>query len=478
MNTKYGLVFIIVFLLMCLSVSMSFINYFISLESTQKQLQHRSLPLTTDNIYTEIQKHVIEPNLVASMMAEDTFLKEWLIHREENDKSIKNYLEAIKNKYGMLTAFLASQKTQNYYTAKGFVEQMKEDNPTNKWYYRFKESPLKNEINLDYNEHIDNSMIMFINHKIFDNNYHTIGATGVGFKISYINEMLKKFRLEYSFKVYFINDKGELILFERDFNKIKNINESKELHAQKDKIINKEGGVLQIYKDAEKYLINVKYIKELDLYLIVEAQVSTFTAEVKRIFYINLLLSLLVTLIVTLIILKTISIYNKKLEYMASYDTLTNLPNRRSFNIDFKNSFLLKNRQENDLSLLFFDIDNFKNINDKFGHQVGDEVLKRFSQIIKLNVRQTDLVSRWGGEEFIIAFIDSSLQDSQLIAEKLRTSIEKDKILRELAGGHSITASFGLIRVLKQDTIDSAMQRVDNAMYQAKEEGKNRVVIL
>lgn len=477
MYTKYWVVFVIVSLLMVLSFSMSFINYFISLESTQKQLQTRSLPLTTDNIYTEIQKHVIEPNLVASMMAEDTFLKEWLIHREESDESIKAYLEAIKNKYGMLTAFLASQKTQNYYTAKGFVEQMSEDNPTNRWYYDFKDSPLKNEINLDYNKHIDNSMIMFINHKIFDNNYHIIGATGVGFKISYIDEMLKRFRLEYSFKVYFINDKGELILYERDFNKIQNINESKELSAQKDKIINKEGGVVEIYKDAEKYLINVKYIAELDLYLIVEAQVSTFTAEVKRIFYINLLLSFLVTLFVTLVILKTISVYSKKLEYIASYDALTNLPNRRSFNIDFKKIFLLKSRQDSELSLLFFDIDNFKTINDTLGHQVGDEVLKRFAEIIKLSVRQTDLVARWGGEEFIIAFIDSSLEDSKLIAQKIRASIEQDKALQKLVG-HSVTASFGLIRVAKEDTIDSAMNRVDSAMYQAKKEGKNRVVVL
>lgn len=477
MRMKYWVVFVVVSLLMLLSVSVSFMNYFVSLESTQKQLQTRSLPLTTDNIYTEIQKHVIEPNLVASMMAEDTFLKEWLIHREESDENIKNYLEAIKNKYGMLTAFVTSQSTQNYYTAKGFVEQMREDNPTNKWYYEFKDSPLKHEINLDYNEHIDNAMIMFINHKIFNTDYHMIGATGVGFKISYIDEMLKKFRLEYLFNVYFINDKGELILYERDFHKIKNINEVKELHAQKDKIINKAGGVVEIYKDAEKYLVNVKYVSELDLYLIVEAQVSVFTQEVKRIFYINLFVSLLVTLFVTLIILKTISVYNKKLEYMASNDTLTNLSNRRRFNIDFKKIFLLKSRQKNELSLLFFDIDNFKSINDNLGHQVGDEVLKRFSKIIKLSVRQTDLLARWGGEEFIVAFIDSSLEDSQLIAEKIRASIEIDTALHKLVG-HSVTASFGLTAILEQDSIDSAIKRVDDAMYQAKKEGKNRVVVL
>ena len=100
MNLNYRIVLIITFLLMVLSVSMSVINYVVSLQSTQKQLAERSLPLTVDNIYTEIQKHIIEPNLVSSMMAHDTFLKAWLIHDEADVNKISKYLETIKNKFG------------------------------------------------------------------------------------------------------------------------------------------------------------------------------------------------------------------------------------------------------------------------------------------------------------------------------------------------------------------------------------------
>ena len=110
MNLNYRTVLIITFLLVTLSVSMSAINYIISLQSMQKQLTERSLPLTVDNIYTEIQKHIIEPNLVSSMMAHDTFLKEWLINDEANVGRIAKYLETIKNKYGMFTTFLVSEK--------------------------------------------------------------------------------------------------------------------------------------------------------------------------------------------------------------------------------------------------------------------------------------------------------------------------------------------------------------------------------
>ena len=477
MSMKYRVVFIIVFLLMALSTSLSYMNYIISLESTHERLKSRSLPLSTDNIYTEVQKNIIEPNLIGSMMAEDTFLKDWLLTREQNSvEDIREYLEAIKNKYGMLETFLASDETKNYYTSKGFVETMKEDNPTNGWYYSFKKSSSKNEINLDHNEHINNTMIMFINHKIYDSTYNIIGATGVAYKTSYIDDMLKKFRIDYSFNVFFIDKDGNLVLYERDFNNMKNISDSEVLTDYKDEIINKKDGIIKIKSDTDEYLVNVKYIDELNLYLIVEAKMSTFTQEVRRVFYINLLISILITTFVTLIILNTINRYNKRLEHMASHDSLTNLPNRRSFNDAFKKLMLLHDRQKNNLSLLFFDIDDFKKINDTAGHQVGDEVLVRIAEITRECIRQTDLTARWGGEEFIVALIDSSFEDSEMVANKLRESIESDKKLENLIG-HKITASFGLTEVEEHDKTAKVIQRVDDAMYKAKNDGKNRVVI-
>lgn len=101
------------------------------------QLRERSLPLTVDNIYTAIQKQIIEPNLVSSIMAHDTFLKDWLINHENDVDKISTYLDMIKNKHNMLVTFLVSEKTKNYYTANGLLEQVAEDNPNNAWYFSF-----------------------------------------------------------------------------------------------------------------------------------------------------------------------------------------------------------------------------------------------------------------------------------------------------------------------------------------------------
>lgn len=474
MNVNYRIVIIITLLLVTLSVSMSVINYAVALRSTQEQLVERSLPLTVDNIYTEIQKHIIEPNLVSSMMAHDTFLKDWLRNNEGDVDRIARYLETIQNKYGMFTTFLVSETSRNYYTAKGLIEEVKEDNPNNAWYFAFKSQPHPHEINLDFNEHLDDSLIMFINHKILDDEYHMMGATGIGLKISYINDMLKRFRQHYKFKVLFFDESGKVVLYERGVKPIEHLKDIPELHALQNEIITKTGSVVEYSSGGESYLLNTKYIPELDLYLLVEAKVSQFMEEVTRTFYLNLALSLFVTALITTIILLTVRSYQRRLEYLASYDTLTNLPNRRAFNGELERVFQFQKRRERDFALLFFDIDDFKAINDTLGHHVGDHALRRIAEILHENVRQSDFVARWGGEEFIVALIDTDADRALAIAEKLRKRIGEDVTLYEIAKRY-VTASFGLTGYREGDTADTMLKRADDALYASKEQGKDRI---
>jgi len=412
------------------------------------------------------------------MMAQDTFLKDWFVNEAEDEEKLKAFLESIKNRYEMSTVFLASQNTLNYYLSRGLIEKMQEDNPTNAWYYKFRKGTAAYEINIDYNKNIDNSMFMFINHKIFDEKFHLLGVTGVGLKISYIDEMLKRFREDYKFKVFFVNEAGEVVLFERGQDSLKNLKDDKNLYEHKGKLVSHKGYTLKYQNDVdEEYLVHSKYIPELDLYLLVQAKVSDFTTEVLRTFYINFALSLLVTLLIIFIIARMIRHQNLKLEILANSDELTSLPNRRIFDEKLKQLLLLNERKKINTSILFFDIDDFKKVNDKFGHNIGDKVLKRIAQIMKESIRQSDFYARWGGEEFIVAFVNSSLEDSINTSEKLRASIESDKQLLFLVN-EGITASFGLTQIEEKDTLESVLKRVDSSLYEAKGSGKNRVSVV
>lgn len=477
MNSKYKIVIIVSILLVVLSFSITTVNYMVSLNTTEKHLKSQALPLSLDNIYTEIQKHIIEPYLVSSMMANDTFVQDWIKNEEQNSIKIKEYLNAIKNKYNMFVTFLVSNKSQNYYTQDGLLEKIEKKNETNQWYYDFKKLSQIHEINLDFNENLSNSLMMFINYKIIGRNYDFLGVVGVGIKISYIDDMLKIFRQKHHFKVLFLNEKGDIILAERKIIKVKNIDELQYLKKYKDTLISKEGKSIEYVNNGDTYLLNSKYIPELDLYLLVEAKLDDFIKDVKYVFYLNIFVSLFVSIIIILIFIYLIKKYSDKLEFLAGNDLLTNINNRRSFEEKLNNQILIQKRNTLPLCLVFLDIDNFKLINDKEGHQIGDDVLVRISSIMKENMRQTDLLARWGGEEFVISFIDSSSNDSLLITEKIRTSLENDYLLKDMCKG-KVTASFGLTQLKENDTITTLINRADKAMYKSKKDGKNKVTIL
>lgn len=475
MNLKNKVVFIITFLLISFSIGSSFLNYLKSLEETQIQLKERSLPLSIDNIYTEVQKNLIEPTLVSSMMANDTFLKDWLMHEEVEVEKIAKYLETIKNKYNMFSTFLVSNKSGNYYTAKGVLEKVEEDNPNNAWYFKFRDIQEPYEINLDFNKYMGDSLIMFINYKIFDDEFHYLGATGIGIKISYINEMLKHFRIKYNFNVYFVDKKGEVVLSEVGVNRLSHLKESEELQQLSGDILEESSKTIEYEKGGKHYILNTKYIKELNLYLLVEAEIEKFTKEVEKTFYLNLIISLIVTCIIIAIILYTVKGYNKKLEQLAAHDSLTKLPNRRTFNLNFEKALRLFSRDKIARSIIFLDIDNFKFINDNYGHIVGDKVLKRIAIILNMQVRVSDNIARWGGEEFLILLNDSSLEDSYEVAQKIRVAFENDIELHDLIKG-GVTASFGVTTFYEDDTIEKIVARADEALYKAKHSGKNCVM--
>ncbi len=476
-NSKYSVVIVISLLLVILSTVTTTINYLVSKNSTQEQLKNQALPLSLDNVYTEIQKHIIQPYLVSSMMANDTFVQDWILTNEQDKTKIKEYLSTIKNKYEMFTTFLVSEKTKSYYTQDGFIENLDENNENNKWYFRFKKGETKDEINLDYNSKLTDGLIMFINYKIFDRQYKYLGATGVGIKISYIDDLLEMFKQKYMFNVYFFDKSGKAVLSQRDEKRIEHISQVEHFLKNKDKILSKYSNFFEVEKGSETYLLNTKYIAELDLYLLVEAKLSDFTNKAKNLYYINLLISIFIALIITFVIIFIIKKYNKKLEYLAEYDQLTTINNRRAFTQKINFMFLLSKRNNHNVCIAFIDIDNFKNVNDKYGHGIGDKVLVLISSIMKKSIRSSDLIARWGGEEFIIALINSDIENSTKIINNIQKEISNNIELKSLLS-EELTISVGLTKVKDEESLDDIVNRADNGMYKAKNSGKNTIVVI
>ncbi len=153
---------------------------------------------------------------------------------------------------------------------------------------------------------------------------------------------------------------------------------------------------------------------------------------------------------------------------LSSLDSLTGLYNRRKFDALLAEHFT----QDASLSLLIVDIDHFKTINDTFGHQQGDTVLKCFAKILLEHLRDGDICARWGGEEFVILLPDTPADAALSIAERIRKTTETAQILEN----HPIRCSIGLTDRSGEDTVDSLFERADRLLYRAKQNGRNQTV--
>ena len=466
-------VLVVVFLLLIFSITISLFNFKVSLQSKEFELIERSLPLSVDNIYTDIQKHVMDQNLIASMMANDTFLKHWLVNDKKSDEEIKRYLGSIKNKYNLFTAFLVVENSLDYYTQNGFLEKITTDNPDNAWYYRFRDSPLDSEINLDFNQHLDNTLIMFINHKIFNDDSQLLGVTGVALKVSYLNGMLKKFRQEYQSEVFFLNESSKIVFSENKSLMGESFFEIENIKPFKNNSFVNAPKVFEYEKNGNDYIFMTKYITELDTYIIVRVKLSDFTQNIEKTLYIKLIVSLLISLIISILIIIMFKRYNYKLTFLAQKDGLTGLDNKMTFNRLLKQSLAICKRQEKSLNVIFIDLDDFKGINDSLGHYTGDEVLKRLAVILTKRTRNSDIISRWGGEEFVIALNNVTKEKTCEIAEEIRQDIKNDGKLNAIAS-KSVTVSIGVASFQEDDNLDSLLIRADKAMYQAKKKGKDQ----
>lgn len=173
--------------------------------------------------------------------------------------------------------------------------------------------------------------------------------------------------------------------------------------------------------------------------------------------------------------LRNATLFHQALQ-MAYTDPLTQTHNRAAFTDTLMREMKRANRCEQNLSLIFVDVDHFKSINDDHGHDCGDRALASVARWIKDSVRGSDIVFRYGGEEFVILLINTNQDDAAIIAERVRSSIESHTLAYGMAI-LNITASLGVSTLKGNDDMDSLIKRADSAMYQAKIQGRNRVCL-
>src|SRR5690606_11850154 len=190
----------------------SLASYLVSRDLVRHTLVDQSLPLTGDTIYSEIQKDVLRPTFISSLMANDTFVRDWILSGEQDVSQISRYLNEVKQKYGTITSFLVSNKTHNYYYADGLLKQVREGEQRDIWYFRVRDMDEDYEMNVDPDMANRDTITIFINYPIYDYEGNFIGATGVGLTLDTLSRIIGRVQERFGRTIYFVDDRGQILV--------------------------------------------------------------------------------------------------------------------------------------------------------------------------------------------------------------------------------------------------------------------------
>lgn len=462
-------------------IIMSLINYHTYSKYMKDNIENIS-KLTSSNIYSEINCELTKPVFVSLTMANDTFLKKWILEEDDmvNNKNHRDklleYLNELRSRYNYNSAFMISAKTNIYYNHEGIQKKVSKENNHDFWYYDFINSNKLYGLDVDLDESDNNVLTVFVNCKVEDSNGNLIGVVGVGLKMNQLQEMLKYYEKNFHIKSFLVNSKGIIqVHVNNNFIQNKSLTELFPETMFSEKIItNKDSSKTQLYwsKNKEKCLIT-KYIDGLEWYLIVEKDNSIARNSVKVQIFKDFVIAIIIIIVLIVFTRYIINYYKKMMTKLVTTDELTGLPNRRVFNESIQ-KVINEFRQNNKEAMIFvFDVDRFKEINDSYGHLFGDFVIKKVGEISKEVVGDYGIVTRWGGDEFFGVIYGSKGE-----AEKVLLNILNNIHHLEEFKNYNISVSIGATSIRESDDMDTLLIRADKGLYDSKVNGRNRVTFL
>ena len=459
-------------------MSTSLIGYQVSKQAIRDVIIGQDLPLTSSNIYSEIQKDLVRPVIISSTMASDTFLRDWVLQGEKDVSQMAHYLKEVKERYGAFSSFFVSEKSAIYYTGEGVFKTVSPTEPRDAWYYRVRDMKEMYEINVDFDLANRDALTIFINYRVFDFAGKPLGATGIGLTVDAVRHLINEYQQRFNRTIYFVDQTGNIVLFGDESGRINpDLKTVPGLSDILETILHEKKGSYQYASGDGNHILNVNFLPELKWYLFVEQNDAGALAGIRKTLYVNLLISLIITIIAVLLINLALGRYQQRIEEMASTDKLTGLLNRHAFTILIDKLLAGYRREPRPMSLIMADIDHFKEINDRYGHLAGDEVLQSVAKRLQAGLRQSDLAVRWGGEEFLILLRACDLSEAERIAENLRHAIQKETF-DVLKHQIPVTISLGVSQFTGEESTAQLVDRADEGLYRAKRGGRNQVCVI
>jgi len=438
-----------------------------------RQVQSAITPL-----FSLVTSEILRPLSVAHFMANNQFIIDYASQDKIENDYLISYLKKISKSYNML-AFIALEKHNIMIDSDAKLATL--DSKEVEWFHRLKDLPYEQFTDIG-NAEIPH---LYFDNKIRHHDGEFIGFTGVAIDLNYFAEKFKEYSDHFGFELFFVDSNNVITLSSNSIISTQSHHREDLMTRLSDlpwyqSLIKNNGADKNLssevmYTSKEGLLISQMPIQELNWRMFIVSPPASQQNEYWKIFIGRFMLFFFIVVIFYIMLLSIINYFKSRLIKESETDYLTQLPNRSHIHSRFYD--LAKGN--NYLSVVLADIDNFKNINDTYGHLVGDDVLKVISKQLSQALRKIDLVGRWGGEEFVMLLPETSASQAHIIVERIRENIAAISFpISSTSGSFSITISFGICELpLKNKTIVDYIDCADKALYQAKSNGRNQSVI-
>lgn len=435
--------------------------------------QHQSIiPL-----FSIVNSEIVRPLNVAFFMANDPLLNEFVEQDALDKNKLQSYLTRLSNSYQMLT-FIALEKHDLMLDSKGKASPLASEDA--EWYHRLK-GENKNQF-ADIGNAEDPHLYFDV--KLYNATAEFIGFVGVAVDLNHFEQKFHEYSDRFGFELIFVDHNNDITISSNHLMKT-------ESHHRKEEVINISQlswyqqllSQEKVYKltdtvvaiDDGERVISQMPIQELSWRMFIISPPASEQNEYWQLLLTRTGFFFLLISVLYLCFYIVVDYFKNRLVADSETDFLTQLPNRSFLNWKFEQ---LAN-ESSKFCVVIADIDHFKEINDKFGHLVGDEVLKAVAGQFNLNLRRDDICGRWGGEEFVMLLPEASIGQAYEVIERLRESIANMPFkVSSSNASFNVTISFGISFCDNTiSNLEALIKNADSALYQAKANGRNRTEI-
>lgn len=429
----------------------------------QSRIQQQAL----SPVYKLVRDELLRPLYIAETFASSINFTSMMDSTDIDEEAVQARLAQMQQDLDLLF-FVAIDKTRRQLISNGSSLDLKEGEV---WWY-FEAIEQDKDFMADLGQVGD--VHLFYDVKMYSDTQEFLGYVGVGKRIQRFLDTFDQYKAQYGYDFLFLNDQNDIILsslpdlvvtdaYIPTLESLAWFDEER-LGAR-----SLDSELLQL--DGGDYLVSEFGIEELGWRLLLLVPLEARQTQITRSFFTNTLAATIIVLMLIGAALYLMLLYKRGIEKDTEIDPLSGLPNRKQIQRRFEQM----KRSNTQLCVILVDLDNFKAINDTYGHHAGDQMIKAAADTLKLDLRALDLVGRWGGEEFLMLVPATSIEMGNVVAERARENLEairvdaRDATLR-------ITGSFGVaFGSSSLEALTDILARADAALYEAKTRGRNQV---